>query len=255
MSNLRYIGSKADIADQILPFIHSYIFTNDIDTYIEPFVGGANIIDKVQANKRIGYDINKYLIALWKHIQSGGEIPETVSREQYADCRVHYKAKDNKYPDWYIGAVGFLSGLNGRFYDNNYNGQNISDDKLLEYYNESRNNILTQRGFISDIQFDCKDYLELNPSGALIYCDPPYSKRQGIDGKTKVFDYKVFWDKMREWSANNIVLISEEKAPDDFDVIWQQEIPMALEDDTKIKATEKLFIYNKLNITEQDYKF
>lgn len=252
---MRYIGSKASIASQILSFIHGYIFTNNIETYIEPFVGGANIIDKVQATNKLAYDNNKYLIALWNYIKSGGEIPSTITREQYADCRVHFKAKDNKYPDWYIGAVGFLSGLNGRFFDNNYQGQALCDEKLLDYYTQSRDDMLGQLKYIRDVQFECKDYREIEPHGALVYCDPPYSKKQGIDAKTKLFDYKTFWEVMRKWSNDNIVLISEEKAPEDFDVIWEQEIPVQIDCNTNIKATEKLFIYNKLNITESTYDF
>ena len=62
---MKYMGSKDKIADNILPFIHSYILMENADTYIEPFVGGANMIDKVICTNRFGYDKNKYLIALF----------------------------------------------------------------------------------------------------------------------------------------------------------------------------------------------
>ena len=45
------------------------------------------------------------------------------------------------------------------------------------------------------------------------------------------------------------------QASEDFDVIWEQEIPVQIDCNTNIKATEKLFIYNKLNITESTYDF
>ena len=62
---MRYHRGKSNIASSIIPFMHSYIILNNVDTYIEPFVGGANIIDKVQCSKKFGYDNNKYLIALF----------------------------------------------------------------------------------------------------------------------------------------------------------------------------------------------
>ena len=45
---MKCTGSKEQIASELLPIIHGYIIMNNIDTYIEPFVGGCNIIDKVQ---------------------------------------------------------------------------------------------------------------------------------------------------------------------------------------------------------------
>ena len=42
------------------------------ETYLEPFCGGCNVIDKIEAPQRIASDCNKYLIALMQHIQAGG---------------------------------------------------------------------------------------------------------------------------------------------------------------------------------------
>lgn len=64
-----YQGSKNRIAKYIVPIIQKYIDDNNIETYIEPFVGGANIIDKIQCKNKIGADINDELIALLKYVQ------------------------------------------------------------------------------------------------------------------------------------------------------------------------------------------
>jgi DNA adenine methylase len=48
---------------------------------VEPFVGGANVIDKVQG-KRIGGDKNEYVIALFKALQNGWIPPKNVSEEE-----------------------------------------------------------------------------------------------------------------------------------------------------------------------------
>lgn len=252
---MKYMGSKAKIASEILPFIHSYIAMNNIDTYIEPFVGGANMIDKVQCTYKFGYDKNKYLIALFKHIQEGGELPEDVSREQYADAKAHYRAKDDYYPDWYLAAVGFLAGFNGRFFDGDYAQPGYDKEAYRDYYQEAKRNILNQMRLLGDTQFNSGDYKELNPSNALVYADPPYAGTKGYLSVTKEFNHKEFWDIMREWSKNNIVLISEETAPEDFDVLWEQEVTRTIKANDKSKATEKLFIHKSLNQNNIGFDF
>lgn len=65
------MGSKSRIAKHIVPIIQRYIDDNNIEKYVEPFVGGANVIDKVQCKEKYGFDKNKYLIALLKRVQGG----------------------------------------------------------------------------------------------------------------------------------------------------------------------------------------
>ena len=56
---MKYMGSKNRIAKHILPIMLEH--RTEGMTWVEPFVGGANMIDKVEG-KRIGADINFYLI-------------------------------------------------------------------------------------------------------------------------------------------------------------------------------------------------
>lgn len=46
---------------------------------------------------------------------------------------------------------------------------------------------------------------------------------------------------MREWSKDNIVFISEENAPDDFEIVWQQEVTRTQDNRKRETAVEKLF--------------
>ena len=59
-----YMGSKAKYAKYIVPILQKTIDENNIITYIECFVGGANIIDKIKCENRYGYDRSDTLIAL-----------------------------------------------------------------------------------------------------------------------------------------------------------------------------------------------
>jgi len=65
------MGSKARIAKHIAPIINKYISDNQIKTYVEPFVGGANMIEHIECENKYGLDSNKYLIEFLKAIQSG----------------------------------------------------------------------------------------------------------------------------------------------------------------------------------------
>ena len=44
---MQFVGSKNRISKQLAPIIQKYIDDNNITTYVEPFVGGANMIDKI----------------------------------------------------------------------------------------------------------------------------------------------------------------------------------------------------------------
>ena len=104
---MKYMGSKAKVARYIVPIIQEQIERSGYETYLEPFCGGCNVIDKIEAPQRIASDCNKYLIALMQHIQAGGELPGYIEREEYAKVR----ANRDDYPEWYAGYVGFVASL------------------------------------------------------------------------------------------------------------------------------------------------
>ena len=60
------MGSKSRIAKYIVPIIQRYIDENNIDTYVEPFVGGANVIDKINCNIRITQKENYHYMNLFQ---------------------------------------------------------------------------------------------------------------------------------------------------------------------------------------------
>ena len=98
---IKLMGSKSRIAKYIVPIIQKCIDDNNLETYIEPFVGGCNVIDKIKCKSRYGYDKNKYLIALFKHLQSDSKLLPDVSRElyersqQYRDIKKQFEIEND----------------------------------------------------------------------------------------------------------------------------------------------------------------
>ena len=118
---MKYVGSKARLSKQLAPIIQSYIddMGDKCNGYWEPFVGGANMIDKIKCDYKYGTDKHKYLIALLRHVQQTvDDLPDTITEDEY-------KAVNNNpdnYPDWYVGLVGFCASYNGKWFGGYANG-------------------------------------------------------------------------------------------------------------------------------------
>lgn len=241
------MGSKSRIAKHIVPIIQNYINENNIEKYVEPFVGGANVIDKVQCKEKYGFDKNKYLIALLKRVQSGEELYEEVPKELYDMARTAFNTGDTSgFEDWQIGNIGFIASYNGRWFDGGYAKPGYektkNGERYRDYYREAKDNLLKQAESLKGIIFQAQDYREANPCGCVIYCDPPYVNTKQY-ANARDFNYEEFWQTMREWSDRNVVLISEQNAPNDFECIWEQEVSRSIKAADKSKSTEKLFKY------------
>ena len=243
------MGSKSRIAKQIVPIIQSYIDKNKSDKYYEPFVGGANIIDKIKSNHKYASDLNPYLIELLCHVQSGGELYDVVSRDLYNEAREAFNSNDvSKFQMWQIGNIGFLASYNGRWFDGGYAKPVVektkNGERYRDYYREGKDNLLKQAPLLKNIVFKTLDYRNANPKGFVIYCDPPYCGVKEYKNST-YFDYEKFWQIMNDWSVNNIVLVSELSAPNNWTSIWKQTVSRSIKVNDKRKAVEQLFIHNK----------
>ena len=78
---MKYMGSKNRIAKHILPIMLKD--RKNGQYWVEPFVGGANMIDKVDGN-RIGADFNKYVASMWEKLEGGWLPRDNYTREDYA---------------------------------------------------------------------------------------------------------------------------------------------------------------------------
>ena len=236
---MKYMGSKNRLAKYILPFIHSF---KDRGTYIEPFVGGANLIDKVNYNIKKGYDKNPFLISLLNFLKTDSKLPATI------DETVYYDVRDNKlkYPEWYVGLVGFCASYGGRFFQGYPRGLNKNGTKR-DYTNEAIRNLEAQQSNLKNIVFKNCDYLDLDFSNVkcTIYCDPPYKNSTQYDKKILgSFDHIIFWKWVRQQSKHNPVLVSEYVAPDDFIQLWNKDVVVGLKQEKTKVNREALFIMN-----------
>lgn len=245
-----YQGSKNKIAKYIVPIIQKYIDDNNITVYVEPFCGGANIIDKIQCKTKIASDYNEDLIALLKYAQKDNELsiaPEECTFEHYSDVRENRKQCTNKYSKEYTALIGYCASYGGRYYDGGY-GRDSKGGRSI--YNERLKNLKEQAHSLKDIHFFCrdyKDYLSFDIKNALFYLDPPYKGTKQYSKQN--INYDEFYDFCRNLSKNNIVIISEYNMPDDFECIWEKERKVLQKSNRVIgdKAVEKLFTYKLKN--------
>jgi len=230
---MKYMGSKRRIAKYILPIMLKDRKPNQY--WVEPFVGGANMIDKV-TGKRIGADINKYLIeALIAIRDCVCDIPK--NNKEFTEQNYNELRKSDEY--LYKGYAGFAFSYSGKWL-----GGWCRDGKLKrDYVNESYKNALNQTDKIQGLKLVNIDYNNLPiPVNSIIYCDPPYENTTKYKDN---FNHKLFWQWCRKKTKEgHQVFISEYNAPEDFECIWQKEINSSLTKETgSKKGVEKLFTY------------
>ena len=136
-------------------YIVEYLPEN-FKAYIEPFVGGANVIDKIECVNKIGCDSHPYLISLLNYAKEYHEnIPSLIAEEEYNDV------KNNKdmYEDWYVGLVGFCATFGAKWFGGYARSKN---DKFHgEKSHMAIKNLKKQCVNFGDITFECKDFRDI----------------------------------------------------------------------------------------------
>ena len=228
---MQYFGGKAKIAKYIVPYLEGVRKENQI--FVEPFVGGANIVSQM-SGKRKAYDFNEYLIEMYKGVQNGYELPDSLTEEEYRYIREH-KDEDKVL----TGFVGFGCSFAGKWF-----GGYARNKQNHNYCKASKNSLMKKMSTMADVEFDWRDYKSLFLKGCLIYCDPPYANTTKYTGVPD-FDSEEFWNIMRAWSKDNDVYISEYEAPDDFVSVLEIPTKTNIRDksDNVCCRVEKLFKY------------
>lgn len=225
---MKYMGSKNRIAKYILPIILKD--RKEGQFYVEPFMGGCNLIDKVTGN-RIASDINEYIVELLKELLSGWTPPNLVTEEQYKEVKNN---KEN-YPKHLVGFYGIFLTFGSTWF-----GTFARNKRNTNYAIEGRKNLLKQIKNLQGTKFVHSSYNELEvPRNSIIYCDPPY---EGVAGYKDKFNHAEFWEWCRKMKKiGHTVFVSEYKAPEDFICVWEKNIDTNMNAGIMKKSTEKLF--------------
>lgn len=213
---MQYFGGKQRISKPLSKFLNSQLKENQ--TFVDLFCGSCNIISKIDNNRlRIANDKHKYLIAMWKALQKGWKMPNTITEEEYKYIKSN---KDENLP--LTGFVGFGCSYSGKWF-----GGYCRNNTNRNYCLNAKNSNLKILNNIQDVIFYNLNYDEVNiPLGSLVYSDPPY-KNSTPYCKSEVGEFNH--DKFYEWVRNNSkkydIYISEYKQniPDDFKIVWEYE--------------------------------
>lgn len=229
---MQYMGGKSRISTKVAQTIQN-LGGHELINFVSLFCGSCSIESKVKAKNKILNDKHPYLIAMWEGVQDGYVLPDVITDEQYQYI------KNNKDEDPCLtGFVGFGCSFGGKWF-----GGLARNRKGDNYCARANRSVIKDFELgLKDAKFLCLDYKDVHiPNNSVVYCDPPYKGTTGYT--TGEFNHNEFWDYMRLISKNNIVLISEQSAPDDFECIWQQELTRTLDynKENQPKKIERLF--------------
>jgi DNA adenine methylase len=230
------MGSKNRIAKHILPIMLAERKVGQF--WVEPFVGGGNMIDKVEG-LRIGADFNEYLIMALKDIRDNVNIIPKNNKEFTEEDYKTLRFSEHRFK----GYCGFACSYSGKWLGGWCRG-NANDGSPRDYVHEAYKNAIKQSPKLQDVKFIHSSYDELEiPNNSIIYCDPPYANTTKYKDD---FNHEKFWQWCRDMSnEGHTVFISEYNAPKDFECIWSKEIVSSLTKNTgSKKGVERLYKYN-----------
>lgn len=228
---MRYLGSKNRISKQLKPIIEKELHGKEL--YIEPFVGGANMIDKIDFDNKIGSDINEYLIELLKKVRDNVEdLPTNISEELY----VKVKYNKESYSKWYVGCIGFCATFGARWFEGYARDRKTGRD----IPREGVNNLIKQAPQLKGIDFRHGGYEQYKDvKNAVIYCDIPY---QGTTRYKDSFDQEKFFNFIKGLDKSNTILVSEYNINDEcFEQIWEKEVKVNIDKKNITTKREKLY--------------
>jgi DNA adenine methylase len=227
---MRYFGGKGTIANEICMLINQWMDRGQ--EFLEPFVGSAWIVRDIKTKYRHASDTNPYLIAMYQALQEGWIPPTHFNQSEYDALKANKEEADPAL----VGFIGAFCSFGGMWF-----AGLAKDSKKTNYVKAAAKGCLDLVPGIRDVNFQCQSYDEWGVDGAFIICDPPYADT-GQSYFSTSFDTDKFWDTMREWSKNNIVIISEYKAPSDFKCVAEYRVRMKLNSEIR---TERVFSLNE----------
>ena len=222
--------------------IAEHLNSHECSTYLEPFMGSCWVTAKVKHKTRLAGDAHNEIVCLYHRVvNEGWEPPEHISEDEYKSMRAQRFQEERDYSPEMMAFVGFGCAYGGAYF-RMYAGES--------YAGRSKRSILKKSKHLEGVQFFTADYKDLNPSGCLVYCDPPYDGKYSyrISGRrgNGEFNTDEFWGVMDQWSENNVVYISELSAPEGYECVMDVAVTSCIRSkDGCTKRHEKLFCKNK----------
>ena len=233
---MSYVGGKAKCR-----FVIDILNRAEFDNlpYLEPMVGYSHVLRRiVRKRSYTASDNHPLLMCLLRAIQDCAPLPTHISRERYNELRQSDEISVER------ALAAFCYSFNGKFfagYSPTYRRRSGRTDDMVKsrmnYYQR-----LQESETFNQATLACCDYSCHTPRDTLCYIDPPY---RGTQGYGSPFDHERFWQMMVSWSQNNIVLVSEYSAPEDWVCIAQETKKATLAGgDKQTEKTEKLFVHS-----------
>ena len=229
---MQYLGGKSRLVKRLLPYIEAELARPGVTAYVEPFMGGGNVLCALRTPlPKFGSDAHPELMALWQHLQDGGDVPTDVDEAAYA------RAKAGEGPAWLRGFIGFGGSFGGKWW-----GGYARGGAQRNYFSNARNSLRKKLDGLRGVVLAQCSYAQVEAQHAVIYCDPPYVDTTGYSQGT--FSHYAFWQWAQQMAHHNIVLVSEYQAPDGVPLL--AEFPTHTEmrgSSTKVRIprTERLY--------------
>ena len=215
MENIRpfvkWAGGKRDLIPQLRNFYPFELENNEINRYVEPFVGGGailiNILQKYNVHEAYVFDINADLINCYNVIKNNVEqlIDELKTKQDeflklnteersayFYDVRKEYNSytiRENEVNIKRASEFIFLNRtcFNGLYRMNKKGEFNVPCGKYKNPTICDEDNLRGLSDLIKDVQFQCGDYKESGKyidNNTFVYFDPPYRPLSTTSGFT-----------------------------------------------------------------------
>ena len=239
-SPFNYIGNKYRIISQIQKW-----FPRNIDTMVDLFCGGCDVVINTNAKHKYANDINFFLINILKEFQEKGldtisYIENTIAKwglskdnqEAYITFRNYYNQYRNPLDLYVLLCYSF----NYQFRFNAKHEYNNPFGKARSSFNDAiKENLLQMLPLIKDVNFTSVDFLEYDysvlHSGDFLYADPPYLLTCGSynDGKRG----------FRGWGEDDEIALYKT-----LDALSQRGVRFALSNVIEHKGNKNTILYN-----------
>lgn len=230
---MRYFGGKAKVAKELSDYLNSQLKPEQV--FYDMFCGSCNIVSRIDSGrKRYANDLHPELIALHEHVQAGGELPTTITEDEYYEAKLDVSA-----PAWLKAFVGFGSSFGAKW----WRGYARAISTNRNFADEAARGLKAKHTKLSDVEFTNYHYMQkyVEPL-SFVYCDIPY--KDTTKYSTGDFDHEEFY----EWAENRVkegcdVYVSEysHNVPEGWLVVWQKESRQGMTSKSgKIKTIEVL---------------